>query len=750
MLSWQEEGQKFLKLFDTATKQKMDDNRRLFFMFKGRNEKERRAEALKTGKSADIKSINGRKASARLIPATIEDIRASAREVFEEDLNEYEGKQSSSKKWGKGKKGRKSHGKKGRHSDSGSDDESSSSGSDSSDSDSSSDESDSSSDSSTRTRGCGSKKSSKHRKNDSDDDTERAQRVLREYERAERAKAMVEEAKAKAARKAKRGRGSKDGVISGLTKAMEDLRIQNALLLAAQGQVIQQAPISQPARPYYLLAPRAQPNYQQPQQQAPTYQQPPHLANNFVGQQQQAPYPPQQQAFQQRGPGWSAPNPVVNAYQARHPARPVLCNFCNDANHQMGACPHVISYLQQGMIVRDSNTGKITYRGGQDIRAQAGSLKSWVDDEERKGLGGNAGTQGNATAPVQTNAAHYNSNFMEYEWSAPSVGGSEHAVAYVDNEWDAEAKRARSETSQVDKGAPAAKRPDINRTDDFVRNIYRKDPVRGPFSKPNVGPSAGEGSGEPPAACFVAPPPLLPFQIPQAPPEGHDRDDASMAKGTVKTAKTTKTRGPAQFKYESTFESQHSARAVYDEILSQAVSLPFSKLLSVSPELAKLLSEEGRRRRVPNPKAMGVGNVNMEDEEGDESFEYQAHMGELGTSYAGPLGKVKCTINGHHFTALIDSGSQINLCSEKTRKLAGMPQRTDGRHVLRGAGKLKEDTLGICEDVEIFLSGLALPIHMYNIEYSAWDIILGVPFLVATQATISFKDDGAVRLVLFI
>ncbi|KAK4700762.1 hypothetical protein P7C70_g5480, partial [Phenoliferia sp. Uapishka_3] len=215
-----------------------------------------------------------------------------------------------------------------------------------------------------------------------------------------------------------------------------------------------------------------------------------------------------------------------------------------------------------------------------------------------------------------------------------------------------------------------------------------------------------------------------------------------------------KRRSPAnpKPKLESAVESKADTQSVLEKLLQQEVTISMSTILASSPELAKAMVNECRRKRMPAGN-QEVNHVSWTGEEVSEmpQVNLNSYEGSRGTPkaksyYAGVLAFANVNIEGETIKALLDNGSMICMMQDRVRRRLGLPIRTDGTHRVRMAGGSTETMMGISEDVPVKIGGVTTYVHFFISEGSSNAVLLGQNFLRQVEARFSYHADGSVMM----
>ena len=121
--------------------------------------------------------------------------------------------------------------------------------------------------------------------------------------------------------------------------------------------------------------------------------------------------------------------------------------------------------------------------------------------------------------------------------------------------------------------------------------------------------------------------------------------------------------------------------------------------------------------------------------------------------YACPSGRAKVTLDNQlQVTALLDDGSELNLLPRRIFERLDIPIDTEIDWRINGYDtKAREELetldrkgnlLGVCHDVWVDIGGVAVKQHIFVVEYTNADLILGRPWGRSTRAEFKNEDDG--------
>ncbi|OAV88415.1 hypothetical protein PTTG_04768 [Puccinia triticina 1-1 BBBD Race 1] len=173
--------------------------------------------------------------------------------------------------------------------------------------------------------------------------------------------------------------------------------------------------------------------------------------------------------------------------------------------------------------------------------------------------------------------------------------------------------------------------------------------------------------------------------------------------------------------------------------------LSVSELLAVAPSVA-----EGMKRWVSR-KRVEVGSEELKVSSGTlaEGVDFKANGFEP-RLYSCPLGYLPCLVGDEESTAspLVDSGSQLNLISDAMANKFNISPRVNFTSAVYGIGNQACELVGVAEDVPLRIGKTIVGTCHFWITRMAGPMILGRPFLMDFDATLSFSAEVGERILL--
>jgi hypothetical protein len=235
-------------------------------------------------------------------------------------------------------------------------------------------------------------------------------------------------------------------------------------------------------------------------------------------------------------------------------------------------------------------------------------------------------------------------------------------------------------------------------------------------------------------------------------------------------------------KYHITSEIQERAdpKAVFESLLKTQVTLPLLEVVGLSPQLQKLFTDSTRSKREYANKAAErsvqfsdeVTEIHAEHAEliasspryayADASYEdiseflvnYGSAVARVpeGRYFAMSTGSLTIQIGDVELTAMIDSGSELNLASRSIPTRCGLAVDFEGmKWALKGIHGNAEQLRGCATDVPFRIGGHVFAHHIFvsHVELGHHDLILGQPFLQWFAARLDYERSGGVSLYLW-
>ncbi|KAJ3816580.1 hypothetical protein F5880DRAFT_231759, partial [Lentinula raphanica] len=238
----------------------------------------------------------------------------------------------------------------------------------------------------------------------------------------------------------------------------------------------------------------------------------------------------------------------------------------------------------------------------------------------------------------------------------------------------------------------------------------------------------------------------------------------------------------SQYHFTSKVQDYADPDGLLTRIGQMQIEVPLFQLLGLSPQLSKLMADSTRTKReygVPKEGSTKSAEYSLPFDPvssigatfGPETSERHLYVEPNGTLdefvfrcsnaaaqiptnrfFAMTVGDIKLTINGVEFTAMIDTGSELNVAGEHLPDAAGIPMDFDGmRWSLKGIHGDFERLRGCAVDTPMRIGGRLFVHHIFISRNSIGkhDIILGQPFLQEFSARIEYERGKHCQLILW-
>ncbi|KAJ7301936.1 hypothetical protein DFH08DRAFT_723663 [Mycena albidolilacea] len=323
----------------------------------------------------------------------------------------------------------------------------------------------------------------------------------------------------------------------------------------------------------------------------------------------------------------------------------------------------------------------------------------------------------------------------------------------------------------------------VTRSGKDTEKQVRFDPIQRPDGK-------GKTREVPPHMAQVPPPALKPSAPtvqtqPSIPPPTHPINRADGWKySRPSNSKSDDTvmrdaKKPSGDKYIITSEIQEraDAKAVFENVMNTQITLPLLEVVGLSPQLQKLFTEATRSKReyitktaeyssdvfennlpVERLNADSYPNRVYTEASTDEIREFLVNYGSTiakvpeGRYFAMSTGSLTLQIGDIELSAMLDTGSELNLASRSVPARCNLPVDFEGmKWALKGIHGGPEQLRGCATDVPMRLDGHTFPHHLFisHQEIGHHDLILGQPFLQWFAARLDYERTGAVSMYLW-
>lgn len=175
-------------------------------------------------------------------------------------------------------------------------------------------------------------------------------------------------------------------------------------------------------------------------------------------------------------------------------------------------------------------------------------------------------------------------------------------------------------------------------------------------------------------------------------------------------------------------------------LLNQKIEVTIQELLTTTPEIERVLTKALSEGEVAEFQVASLANVEGITEDLD-SVTYPI-LPQDTSWYAMRCATAKVSLDRQFkMSALLDSGSQINVMDRQTMIDAGLAMRPGPRIRLISHNRSLIAFAGVCKNVEVDIGGLVTIYPIFVVETALHALVLGQFFLIKTQFRQSFEDD---------
>ncbi|THU80244.1 hypothetical protein K435DRAFT_696053 [Dendrothele bispora CBS 962.96] len=293
-----------------------------------------------------------------------------------------------------------------------------------------------------------------------------------------------------------------------------------------------------------------------------------------------------------------------------------------------------------------------------------------------------------------------------------------------------------------------------------------------------------------PAVNVEIPPPSNPINTQEGwkrsqPSKDKTSQDANMKDGTKKAPT-----GPT-YHFTSDMQENLDSKGIFSRVLNQQITVTLGELIGASPTLQKMVSDATRTRREYNTTGKEASRSIIEtfdpfvarEEEEDALKTHKQRTGisknlSVGADadlnkvsnfmlryslavtsipsakyYAMVTGVMDIEVNGLRFSAMIDTGSELNIASVDFPTRACLPLDYEGmKWSLKGIHGGPEQLAGVVTDVPFRLGSHTFPHHVFVSRHfisDKYDLILGQPFLQWYASRVEYFRTGVVKMYLW-
>ena len=247
-----------------------------------------------------------------------------------------------------------------------------------------------------------------------------------------------------------------------------------------------------------------------------------------------------------------------------------------------------------------------------------------------------------------------------------------------------------------------------------------------------------------------------------------DRDSATVSREPTATSPSassdrdtampdTPTAPQKKYRLASDLSQTISVAQIGEKIMDTPVQLSVRDVLAVSSEVSVYLHEQTRKRRIlidGTPTGPTLAALNpIATAAATEAHADSVSAGHLKRLYACPSPKAKVTLDHNlKVSSLLDGGSEVNITPrgifEKSH-LAMDPDihwRIDTYNTATNEYLGNDGPIGVCRDVSVDIGSVDVKQHIFVVEHSNHDLILGRPWERLVRAVFTNEDDGSLTV----
>ena len=444
--------------------------------------------------------------------------------------------------------------------------------------------------------------------------------------------------------------------------------------------------------------------------------------------------------------------PVQQGQQPRF-SQALFCYGCSSPDHMMGECPQMKELADKGIVLWDPTSRKYYMANGTEIIRNRGETlaqsatqqqQSYVPSTNWVTIADEVASfyQGEASTFQEEDDLYMQEEMEEYQQDNPYYHSSASDSETEDEpKWkqvlrtqqaypvDRSSKRSTEARREVNK-VPSKPTPGKSTFDGVWPPLRNSRPK--PVSKENIPPNNRSVIPPAPPRPTEDPPKVLqpidarkprfvtdemieskPKKLPPRDPSPHistNRDNME------------RTRGPAR---QSELSSQVDVKAITNEILDSEITIPLRKILGTSKDIANTFQDLMRAKNkttLPPPERppskqlpiVATGAKNLQSIKPNK----------------GRLIKLRITHEGNYITAIVDTGSEINIIKEDIALGLQLPidmsQPIQMNDANGGVGQLE----GLIPDVKLMCGSVTTNADLYvaSGRKIPFDLLLGRPW----------------------
>jgi hypothetical protein len=437
-----------------------------------------------------------------------------------------------------------------------------------------------------------------------------------------------------------------------------------------------------------------------------------------------------------------------------------ICYYCGKETCRLGSCQQLASDLEAGYVRREN--GYVTYKDGSRLRREGKCLRDDVLSRLHIENGRAQLEQGRSDAPsIDPFSAAYVIQ-VEQLWDEARGAGA-YTLQSMDDPEETSIEDERTEVEElfgalvfsgIDEsdaqrvvqivGLERATRNQakVAREGAAPYNRTARSARPGGQRKVQIQTPEGNAPSPSPAPVPVTATPTPAATVPTSHKVGHPPKVPAVPEiqMEVDDRRPEVKKATPQFRYTSEVEENANAALMMTKIMGMPLpqGLTLRDLCGVAPVIRRSFTEMCKTKRVPAEPNRRPTDVTTEV--------VAAPFALREPSYIKPLPKIKFTLNGFNETALLDTGSQVNLFTEEFVQRAGIPVNENHRISMSGVNGQPDQSLGVCEYVAIGFGPVVTKAHYHVFKIAPFAAILGQPFI--GDHVIATTDDGFTHRVM--
>ncbi|KAJ2911443.1 hypothetical protein MD484_g8971, partial [Candolleomyces efflorescens] len=204
-----------------------------------------------------------------------------------------------------------------------------------------------------------------------------------------------------------------------------------------------------------------------------------------------------------------------------------------------------------------------------------------------------------------------------------------------------------------------------------------------------------------------------------------------------------------QYHYTTPIEDPRVVQKLVDRSLDSTITITTRELLSVAPDVRKVVKENVTTKRTPAAGFVNeacVGEVGVGEGVGVMNGGTSLPMNSDGKVMAREmetLRNIDVVLNDKvHIEALLDDGSQIIGIRRPFWEKLGLPLRSDRVITMESANRSRNDSMGLLTNLKMRIGDVDFWVQAQVMENVSYDLLLGRPFHTLTQAHMKHFANG--------